>query len=118
MTSRILAALTLGAGLTLAPMPAARADEPAHPLSTDWLSAPLLPDPGEASTCRVDASAQRSVRAQTAERIAQARAMLAAAAAATGGGDAVVLNNRGYNYGSNAVVDPGLVEFEAQQRGR
>lgn len=118
MTSRILAALILGAALMLAPMPAARAGEPAHPLSTDWLSAPRLPGPSEASTCRADDPARRSARAQTAERIAQVRAMLAAEAAASGGGDAVVLNNRGYNYGSNAVADPVLVEFEAQQRAR
>lgn len=115
MTSRILAALGLCAGLALAAAPAARAGEPAHPLSTDWLSAPLLPGPDQASTCRVDDPGRRATRAETAEKIAQIRTMLAAEAAASGGGGSGALNNRGYNYGSSAVVDPGLVEFEAQQ---
>jgi hypothetical protein len=115
MTSRIVAALALCASLAFAAAPAAGDGEPAHPLSSDWLTAPLLPGPS-ASTCRVDDTGRRSARGQTAEKIARARAMLAAEAAASGEGGVVVLNNRGYNYGSSAVVDPGLVEFEAQQR--
>lgn len=116
MTSRILAALALCAGLAIAP--GARAGDATHPLSTDWLSAPMLPGPTDSSSCRVDPSAQRTARAATAEKIARARAMLAAEAAASGGSGVVVLNNRGYNYEAGAVVDPGVVEFEAQRLAR
>jgi len=120
MTSRILATIaTLCAGLTLAAVPAARAGETAHPLSTEWLSAPLLPGPGEAPTCRAGDPATRSAMAQTAEKIARIRAQLAAeAAGAPNGPEVVVLGNRGYNYGSGSVVDPTLIEFEARRLSR
>lgn len=115
MTSRILATIaTLCAGLTLAAVPAARAGETAHPLSTEWLSAPLLPGPGEAPTCRAGDPATRSAMAQTAEKIARIRAQLAAEAASSNGPEVVVLGNRGYNYGSGAMVDPTLIDFEAR----
>jgi hypothetical protein len=48
--------------------------------------------------------------------------MIAADTAAAGGpegdGGVVVLNNRGYNYDAGAIVDPRLLQFEAQRLGR
>jgi hypothetical protein len=114
----------LCAALGLATVPGARAAEPSapaplpaseDPLSTDWLSAPLLPMPSGGSTCRADDSAGRST-ASTAAKLARLRAMLAAEAAQgpQQPGQVVVLGNRGYNYGGNAVVDPSLLDFEAR----
>jgi hypothetical protein len=94
------------------------ADEAPHPLSTDWLTAaPLLPGALEAPVCRADDPARRASSAATAEKLARIRALMAAEAAAAPEGtpEVVVLNNRGYNYDSGAVVDPSLIEFEARR---
>lgn len=126
MTSRTLVTIaTLCAGLSLAAASAARAGEAdasfEHPLSTAWLSGgPALPNPSEAPACRADDPNVRSASARTAARIAQVRAALAAEAARApeGPGEVMVLNNRGYNYGSGATVDPTLIEFEAKRLAR
>lgn len=125
MDSRTLVTLAaLCAGLSLAAASAARADGglgAEHPLSTSWLSAsPLLPEPVDAPACRPDGPAQRAAGARTAAKIAEIRALLAAEAARSPEAPEgfMVLNNRGYNYGANAVVDPSLVEFEARRLAR
>ena len=94
---------------------------PNHPLSTDWLTAaPLLPGASEAPACRADDPGRRAAQVGTAAKLARIREMLAAEAArAEGGpGEVVVLGNRGYNYGANAIEDPALIEFEARRLGR
>lgn len=123
MRSRILATLAALAGLALAPAAGAAdgAISTDHPLSTAWLSAaPLLPESAEAPACRPDDPAQRSARADTAQKIARIRTLLAAEAARAPQGQEgfMVLNSRGYNYGGNAVVDPSLIEFEARRQIR
>jgi hypothetical protein len=124
MDSRTLVTLAaFCAGLSLAAAPAARADGPGaeHPLSTAWLSAsPLLPEPLDAPACRPDGPAERAAGARTAAKIAEIRALLAAEAARSPETPEgfMVLNNRGYNYGASAVVDPSLVEFEARRLAR
>ena len=75
----------------------------------------------DAPVCHVDDAAQRSTRIDTAARIAQIQAMIAAEGAAAGSGGEegfVALSNRGYNYDANTVVDPALIEFEARRQGR
>jgi hypothetical protein len=72
----------------------------------------------EAPTCRVDDPAHRSTAADTGAKLAGIRALLAAEAAESDARDVVVLSNRGYNYGSDAVVDPALIEFEAGRQER
>lgn len=123
MRSRTLATLAALAGLSLAPAASAGgATSTDHPLSTSWLSAPpLLPESAQAPACRPDDPAQRAARAGTAAQIARIRTLLAAEAARApeGGQDGFrVLDNRGYNYGGNAVVDPSLIEFEARRPPR
>ena len=119
MTSRTLVQWTrvFGIAFSLAVLPtAARAADAADsfPLFT-----PLVDD---APTCRIDDPEGRFQRIDTGAQIAQIRAMIAAdtaaAGASEGDGGVVVLNNRGYNYDAGAIVDPRLIEFEAQQLGR
>jgi hypothetical protein len=71
--------------------------------------APMLPPDGP--SCRVDAQADAAARA---EALADVNARLAAdGQAAASDPDFVVLNNHGYNYGSQSVTDPQLLKFEA-----
>lgn len=130
MTSRTLATIAALTGLALAVAPSARAaaSDPAdaeaafaHPLSTNWLAAtPLLPEPVEAPACRAGDPGQRAATANTAAQIARIRALIAAEAASAPQDPSgfMVLDNRGYNYQAQAVVDPSLIEFEARRQAR
>jgi hypothetical protein len=119
MTSRTLVRWTCAFGIafSLAVLPAAvRAADAA---GSSPLFTPLVDD---APTCRIDDPEGRFQRIDTSAQIAQIRAMIAADTAAAGGpeadGGVVVLNNRGYNYDAGTIVDPRLIEFEAQRLGR
>jgi hypothetical protein len=83
---------------------------------------PFTPIADDAPTCRIDDPEGRFRGIDTSAQIAQIRAMIAADTAAAGGpegdGGVVVLNNRGYNYDAGAIVDPRLLQFEAQRLGR
>jgi hypothetical protein len=64
---------------------------------------------GDAESCRVDAAP----RASSAGVIAEIRSQLMAEGEAK---DVVVLNGRGYNYGTPESSDPALLDFEAKQQ--
>ncbi|MCL4685744.1 hypothetical protein KJ059_13460 [Myxococcota bacterium] len=134
MTLRTLAlcAGAFGAGFALLLLPPAPADAGAEGSAssdaaagvsalsdTPWLAeVPLFAGAGDAPVCRVDDAAGRSTAIDTGAKLARVRELLAAEAAAAGAEDVVVLSNRGYNYGADALVDPALIEFEARRQGR
>ena len=101
--------LSAGAALLLlsSGVPQVEAEDAASDPQTP-ATAPLLP-PADGPSCRADAPPDASRDAA----LADARSRLAAdAQAAAQDPDFVVLNNRGYNYGSNSVADPQLLKFE------
>jgi hypothetical protein len=121
MRSRISATIVACAALALGAAPVAHAGaDPAAPATraADPLGAgSLLPDPHEAGVCRV-ADPGQAVAIDTAGQIAQLRALIAAEAEAAESAGFVPLNNRGYKYGADAIVDPGMVRFETQRLAR
>lgn len=108
---------TFGVAFLIALLPAAT-----RAAGAEGSSPPLASVIDEAPVCRIDDPEGRSTRVDTGAQIAQIRALIAADAAAAGGSDSdggpVVLNNRGYNYDARTVVDPALLQFEAQRLGR
>jgi hypothetical protein len=74
----------------------------------------LLPPP-DAASCRVDAAPDPARVQELGELRARIEADVQAAA---GDKDFVVLNRSGYNYGSQSVVDPQLMKYEAGSQPR
>jgi hypothetical protein len=106
--------LCAGAALLLlsSGVPAVEAEDTASsssPVPAAPSAAPMLP-PADGPSCRVDAPPDTT----GAEALADVNARLATdGQAAANDPDFVVLNNRGYNYGTNSVADPQLLKFEA-----
>ncbi|HEY8493393.1 MAG TPA: hypothetical protein VIN04_05835 [Myxococcota bacterium] len=120
MTSRISATIVACAALALGAPMASAADSaaPAPFTAADpAMAASLPPDPAEAGVCRIDDPGQ-AVAIESAGQIAQLRALIAAEAEGAESAGFVPLNNRGYNYGAGAIVDPGVVRFEAERLAR